>query len=68
MYIGTGLVLGGAALYYESIWLTLYGIALLLAANLFVIFYEEPALRRLFGKEYEDYCRRVGRWWRHAAS
>ena len=25
--------------------------------------YEEPTLRRRFGAEYEDYCRRVPRWW-----
>jgi protein-S-isoprenylcysteine O-methyltransferase Ste14 len=30
--------------------------------NLFVILYEEPALRRKFGESYERYCRRVGRW------
>jgi protein-S-isoprenylcysteine O-methyltransferase Ste14 len=33
-----------------------------LAVNLFVIGYEEPTLRRLFGAEYDDYTRRVGRW------
>jgi protein-S-isoprenylcysteine O-methyltransferase Ste14 len=30
-------------------------------AHLFVLFYEEPTLRRKFGAEYEDYCRNVGR-------
>jgi protein-S-isoprenylcysteine O-methyltransferase Ste14 len=28
-----------------------------------VIFYEEPALRRAFGADYEAYCRETGRWW-----
>lgn len=32
------------------------------AASLFVIKFEEPALRRLFGDDYADYCRHVGRW------
>jgi protein-S-isoprenylcysteine O-methyltransferase Ste14 len=27
-----------------------------------VVFYEEPTLRRKFGAEYEEYCRRVPRW------
>jgi protein-S-isoprenylcysteine O-methyltransferase Ste14 len=27
-----------------------------------VLLYEEPHLRSVFGAEYEDYCRRVGRW------
>ncbi len=33
-----------------------------IAVALFVRFYEEPALRRLFGAEYEEYCRNVPRW------
>ena len=34
-----------------------------LAVHLFVVFYEEPALRAKFGPEYEEYCRNVRRWW-----
>lgn len=30
--------------------------------NLFVMFYEEPRLRRVFGAKYEEYCRNVRRW------
>lgn len=33
-----------------------------LAVVLFVLFYEEPALRRKFGADYEEYCRHVPRW------
>jgi len=29
---------------------------------LFVQMYEEPTLRKLFGAEYEEYCRNVRRW------
>jgi protein-S-isoprenylcysteine O-methyltransferase Ste14 len=29
---------------------------------LFVQFYEEPTLRKMFGAEYEEYCRNVRRW------
>jgi len=29
---------------------------------LFVIFYEEPTLRKKFGADYEEYCRHVRRW------
>jgi protein-S-isoprenylcysteine O-methyltransferase Ste14 len=32
------------------------------AFQLFVTFYEEPTLRRLFGGEYERYCAEVPRW------
>ncbi len=34
-----------------------------LAVHLFVVWYEEPTLRRTFGQEYEAYCGQVGRWW-----
>jgi protein-S-isoprenylcysteine O-methyltransferase Ste14 len=30
--------------------------------NVFVIGYEEPTLGEMFGRSYEDYTRRVGRW------
>jgi protein-S-isoprenylcysteine O-methyltransferase Ste14 len=29
---------------------------------LFVRLYEEPTLRRMFGSDYEEYCRNVARW------
>jgi protein-S-isoprenylcysteine O-methyltransferase Ste14 len=29
---------------------------------LFVKFYEEPTLRKMFGSDYEEYCRNVPRW------
>jgi protein-S-isoprenylcysteine O-methyltransferase Ste14 len=31
--------------------------------HLFVVFYEEPTLRKKFGADYENYCRNVRRWW-----
>jgi len=34
-----------------------------LAVHLFVVFYEEPTLRKKFGADYEDYCHHVNRWW-----
>jgi len=37
--------------------------AVALVVHLFVVFYEEPALRKKFGVEYEEYCRNVDRWW-----
>jgi protein-S-isoprenylcysteine O-methyltransferase Ste14 len=40
--------------------------AVALGVHLFVIFYEEPTLRRMFDGEYEEYCRNVGRWWPRA--
>ena len=37
--------------------------AVALGVHLFVVFYEEPTLRGMFGADYEEYCRNVGRWW-----
>jgi protein-S-isoprenylcysteine O-methyltransferase Ste14 len=63
MYRGAGLALAGAALYYKSLSLLGYLAGFLLATHLFVLGYEEPTLRRLFGADYEAYTERVGRWW-----
>ena len=38
---------------------TLIGVS---AVLLFVTLYEEPHLRRVFGPNYEEYCRHVHRW------
>lgn len=38
------------------------GSLVVLGVVLFVLLYEEPTLRKLFGAEYEDYCRNVPRW------
>jgi len=62
MYIGAGLALGGAALFYQSFLLLVYTGIFFLVTHLFVIWYEEPVLRRTFEKEYEAYCQRVRRW------
>ncbi len=62
MYLGAGTALGGAALFYQSPHLLGYTALFFVVTHLFVIWYEEPTLRRLFGEEYDSYCRRVRRW------
>jgi protein-S-isoprenylcysteine O-methyltransferase Ste14 len=62
MYLGAALALIGAAAYYESLPILGYATLFGLLAHVFVVVYEEPTLRRLFGDEYVDYCRRVRRW------
>ena len=62
MYIGAGMTLAGAALYYESVSILIYTCLFFLITHLFVVLYEEPTLRRSFGVEYEAYTRRVRRW------
>lgn len=63
MYIGAALALGGAALSYQSLPLLGYAGIFLLVTHLFVVWYEEPTLRRTFQQDYEAYCGQVRRWW-----
>jgi protein-S-isoprenylcysteine O-methyltransferase Ste14 len=63
MYLGAGLALAGAALFYRSIPLLGYAGLFLLITHVFVVLYEEPTLRRTFEGDYEEYCRRTARWW-----
>jgi protein-S-isoprenylcysteine O-methyltransferase Ste14 len=62
MYIGILTMIAGEALFFKSIALVMYATALLLLFHLRVTLYEEPALKRLFGESFDDYCRRVPRW------
>src|SRR6202030_2569916 len=62
MYIGVfGVILGEAAL-FRAVVLLKYAAFCFAAVYLFVIFYEEPTLRRQFGESYEEYRRSVPRW------
>lgn|SRR5579859_1542978 len=62
MYIGAGLALLGAAVFYGSIGLVLYTVVFWSMAHLFVLFYEEPVLRRKFGADYHAYTATRRRW------
>jgi protein-S-isoprenylcysteine O-methyltransferase Ste14 len=62
MYVGVVLILAGEAWAFASGWLAMYAAGFFLVVNLFIIFYEEPALRRTFGESYAEYTRTVPRW------
>ena len=62
MYLGAAVALVGAALCFESLVLAGYAVVFVLMAHAFVIWYEEPHLRRTFGQEYDAYRARVRRW------
>ena len=47
---------------FASVRLLAYGLAVLAGFHLFVVLYEEPTLRRLFGPAYETYSAEVPRW------
>jgi protein-S-isoprenylcysteine O-methyltransferase Ste14 len=65
MYIGAALAVSSAALYFGSWALLIFAAGFLLVCHTFVRVYEEPHLRRVFGPEYQDYCRQVRRWLPH---
>ena len=62
MYLSVTLIVLGEVLLTGSRALLGYWAAWFAAANLFVIGYEEPALRRRFGVVYERYQASVARW------
>jgi protein-S-isoprenylcysteine O-methyltransferase Ste14 len=61
-YIGVVLVVLGEALLAGSLVLAGYAAVLAIGYHLFVVFYEEPTLTRLFGEDYVGYMRTVPRW------
>jgi len=62
MYIGVALAIVGEAIMFHSPHVAIYAALMLLIAHVFVVLYEEPTLRRQFGKSYEEYRRNVPRW------
>jgi protein-S-isoprenylcysteine O-methyltransferase Ste14 len=62
LYLGVTIVLLGQALLTRSGALVLYWAIWFALANLFVILYEEPSLRRRFGASYDAYMMQVNRW------
>ena len=62
MYVAVSLLIFGQGLLFGSFPLLEYGLVVWLAFFAFVVLYEEPALQKKFGKEYEEFCARVPRW------
>ena len=62
MYVANiAIILGAGAVF--GVWqLVAWAAVVLVAFDLFVLIYEEPTLGRIFGEDYEDYRRDVGRW------
>ena len=63
MYVGVLAAILGQAPLFGSVTLLWYAAAVFAAFHFFVLAYEEPALRRQFGGEYERYRAHVRRWW-----
>jgi protein-S-isoprenylcysteine O-methyltransferase Ste14 len=62
MYWGVGSVIFGEAVVFHSRPLANALGVFVIGVILFVLGVEEPSLQKKFGAEYEQYCRRVPRW------
>lgn len=60
MYLGVLVILLGHVLWFQSFRLLIYVALLAVAFHLFVVFYEEPVLRRKFGDSYEHFSKVSG--------
>jgi protein-S-isoprenylcysteine O-methyltransferase Ste14 len=65
MYLSVATLLVGEALLVQAVPLLVYFAIWFSIVNVFVVAYEEPALRKKFGASYEQYVRSVGRWLPH---
>jgi protein-S-isoprenylcysteine O-methyltransferase Ste14 len=62
MYLAVAALIFGQGLFFPSLRVLEYGIAVWAAFHLFVLLYEEPTLRKSYGPEYQEFCANVPRW------
>ena len=62
MYIAILLTFLGGFLVFGHLLLLIYFFFAAVSVHLFVVYKEEPELKKLFGKEYEEYIGKVPRW------
>lgn len=62
MYVAVTALILGQGLLFGSARVLEYGLAIWAGFYLFVLIYEEPTLRRSFGREYDEFCANVPRW------
>lgn len=62
MYVAVVTAVLGEAVFFGAWALLVWGAVVLCLFQSFVVFYEEPTLRRAFGASYDEYCRDVPRW------
>jgi len=62
MYVAVATILLGEAIFYASAALLAWTVLAWVLLNFFVVWYEEPTLRRRFGPAYEAYLEHVPRW------
>ena len=62
IYLGGLFILIGHIAWFSSLLVTAYFLCYVIAFHILIVFFEEPVLKKMFGAEYEEYCRKVPRW------
>ena len=62
MYVSVLSVIIGQAILWGSSNIAIYAVLVWIGFQTFIIFYEEPTLRKKFGEQYETYYNEVPRW------
>ena len=62
MYVSVVSILLGEAIVFWSFEILTEVVSVFVITHLFIVFYEEPFLKRQFGETYEKYLQTVGRW------
>jgi protein-S-isoprenylcysteine O-methyltransferase Ste14 len=62
IYVGVVIFLLGHVLWHPASSILWMPLIVAVSSHLFVIFYEEPHLRKTFGTRYQTYCQAVPRW------
>jgi protein-S-isoprenylcysteine O-methyltransferase Ste14 len=61
-YISIVTALIGESIFFQSGVLFIFTAVIWTMFHSFVMFYEEPHLRKTFGASYEEYCKKTPRW------
>lgn len=62
MYVGVFCLIASRVVYFWSFAVVLYLVFVATCVQLFIVLYEEPHLRKVFGEQYLEYCKQVPRW------
>ncbi len=62
IYLGVLFILIGESILFGSVLLIIYTLVILLLFHLFIVYYEEPYLKKKFGESYKNYYYRTPRW------
>jgi protein-S-isoprenylcysteine O-methyltransferase Ste14 len=62
IYLGALLFQFGYILWFGSSLMIVYFLFFMLTYQILIVLIEEPILRRMFGEQYQAYCRQVPRW------